>query len=65
MFHPLTFKKTCEPDDQHLEEGGHIEGANTEAERSNKSLNMKEDLMMADMVTANSSVGVLKKMLKV
>ena len=54
----MTCAKTCEPDDQHLEEGGHIEGANTEADRSNKSLDVKEELMMADVVTAN---GVPKK----
>ena len=37
LIHCLV-RKTCEPDYRHLEEGGHIEGANTEADRSNKSL---------------------------
>ena len=50
----MSHAKAREPDYQHLEEGGHIEGANTEAERSDKSLKIKEELMVAEVQRALS-----------
>ena len=50
----MSCAKAREPDYHHLEEGRHIEGANTEAERSDKSLKIKEELMVAE-VTAKGS----------
>ena len=39
----------CEtPDDQHLEESRHIEGANAEEEGSNKTLNEEQLLVLAN-----------------
>ena len=39
-FNPLTCAK--KPDDQHLEEGRNVEGTNTEAKGSNKSLYLEK-----------------------